>query len=150
MSIFGFVCVCVCGCVHCANALPGSWFIVLHSNQLHSPQRSFQKRNIRLARDNIVTVGIVTLSKIHRQHQSVIPPSAKYGVMYFIYIRNYRGRKTKRGDCSLEVVLWGTVCVFPVLCVCACVFVVHRRPIHHILFTVFLCESFACHYSFVL
>ena len=106
--------------------------------QLHSLQSSFQKRNIRLARDNIVTVGIVRLSKIHGQHQSVIPPSAKNGVMYFIYIRNYRGRKTKRGDCSLEVVLWGTVCVFPVVCVCVCVCGAQTAHTSHPLYSVSL------------
>lgn len=75
--------------------------------------------------------------------------SIKYGVMYIIYICNYRSKNKKGGYfCKLfsEILFLCCLCV----AVLVCVFVVHRRPIHHILFTVFPCESFACHYSFVL
>lgn len=136
-SMYGFVralCECLCSVLIYCFTLQSTAF----------PAENFFKG--KSVSNDIVTVIIVRLSKIHGQHQSNIVYSIKHQVMYLIYIGNYRGRKKYFHSLVCEVLLLCCLCV----AVLVCVFVVHRRPIHHILFTVFPCESFACHYSFVL
>lgn len=143
-SAYGSVCA-LCEC------LSGFLIYCFTLQSTAFPAENFSKGNMSLVSDNIVTVIIVRLSKIQRRHRSNIPYSIKHQVMYFIYNGTYRAKKKKEDYfCWLFCEVLFLCCFRVTVLVCVCVFVVHRRPIHHILFTVFPCESFACHYSFVL
>ena len=141
-------CLDVCAC--CVNVFSGILIYCFTLQSTAFPTENFFKvkyevREQRYCRSDYCKI------KIHGQHRSYIPYSIIHEVVYIIYIWNFRGEEEKRRLCLMHIVLFlCCLCVTVLARVCVCVFVAHRRPIHHILFTVFLCESFACHYSFVL
>lgn len=99
--------------------------------------------------DNCVNVRDTAVIHVRlKSHRYLLnaASSMKYQFMSFDPTDNCRDKNKKR------VYLSWAVCSLLFVCFRfgLRVLVAHRRPIHHVLFTVFPCESFACHYSFVL